>query len=85
MPMPREFDWMDSKYGDDLRPWQIAFEFDNNYHDPQKLGQFAGGDEQWTYSFTIRNTKTGQMTPEREPIREINILDPNQYRGELAK
>ena len=28
-PMPRAFNWMHSKYGRDVRPWQISFEFVN--------------------------------------------------------
>jgi hypothetical protein len=28
--MKHEFEWMDNKYGVTVRPWQIAYEFDNN-------------------------------------------------------
>ena len=88
-PMEREFDWMDSKYGVDVRPWHIAFEYDNNYHEAGSApGQFSADGDEFTYSYTIKNTATGQIIKEREPMnmgsRLIDMQAPNEYRGELA-
>ena len=78
-PMPKEFNWMSSKYGRVMRPWQVSILFDNTQSED---GQFkSGADSNLHYSFIKRNRARGETISEREPKRWIDLQDPNAYRG----
>ena len=76
MPMklaPREFDWMHSKYGQNVRPWQIAFEFNNQSEDDLQTNM--------NYSYTLQSFSSDfEPVNEREP-RRIVLQPATMYRG----
>ena len=79
--MARSFDWMEHKYGKDIRPWEIDVEFDNVH---AWMGQFRSDAESaLQYFFTIRKGD-GTEVVERKPIRIIDLQNPNRYRGQLG-
>lgn len=56
-PMNRTFSWMSSKYGRDVMPWEIHFEFVN---EEGELGQLASSEDAMIrYNYSRRNKYTG--------------------------
>lgn len=60
--MARDFNWMNSKYDTELRPYQIEIEFDNK---ESEEGQFKGHN-QFQYSYSVRSRFKAEII-ERQP------------------
>lgn len=79
--MHRKFDWMEHKYGMNVRPWEIDVEVDNIR---AERGQFRSDDESaLQYHFSVRRGDGTELV-EREPARMIDLQNPNKYRGQLG-
>lgn len=72
MQMRRSFKWMKTKYGADVRPWQISLEFDNN---KSEKGQFVVGSDMISYAYTLRSNAIGLLQTERIDASNLCVRD----------
>jgi len=74
-------DWMQSKYGQQMRPWECIVKIPNTVSGD--CGQFEEGsyDKNLFYSFSKKNNKRAEVVMEREPKRMIDLENPKTYKG----
>lgn len=77
--------WMYSKYGQEMRPWECIVKIPNTVSGD--CGQFEEGsyDKNLFYSFQKRNNRKTEVIMEREPKRMVEIQNPKTYNGEYGK
>ena len=65
-------------------PWECSVVFPNTQGN--NVGQFKLDSDVQTleYSYHFKDTSNGMTTWEREPKRQIEIMDPSRYKGQLG-
>jgi hypothetical protein len=81
--IPREKGWLHYKYGKNVIPWECRLLMPNL--DGNACGEFTGDKIQLKYSFEQKLGDNPDFSlKEREPLRHLEIQNPDNYRGQLG-
>jgi hypothetical protein len=81
---PSSLNWMHTKYGDDVAPYEIVVEMLNNEGGVNGTWREDAENNNFQYHYDRFNRVTGEKECERMPKRRLTILNPNEYTGSLG-
>lgn len=80
---PRKDGWLYYKYGEQVVPWECTLTVKNEKGDA--TGGAVGKKFQLKYNYEkISVHNKGRSIKERDPVRKLEIQNPDKYTGQLA-